>query len=215
MRRQREERTTRRPSAGWSRPGAAARSPCLVRRASASFAINFMRQVRGARIESGTAEGQTPAGAPPAILHGVPEWTSNGCTRFASSLWTRPPKRPATSRPTRPSNLSLSCCESTGRRFNVSSTPSRPTSPRRSGWAPGSSPSTRGPGRPSKTPRKEAKYIKSFALHIEGEAVYAREKADALEAELRPLVGGPIVAAMSKHDTNPANNPQPPKRYRA
>ena len=64
-------------------------------------------------------------------------------------------------------------------------------------------------------PTKEAKYIKSFALHIEGEAVYAREKAEALEAELRPLVGGPIVAAMSKHDTNPANNPQPPKRCRA
>ena len=64
-------------------------------------------------------------------------------------------------------------------------------------------------------PAKEAKYIKSFALHIEGEALYAREKADALEAELRPLVGGSIVAAMSKHDTNPANNPQPPKRYRA
>lgn len=63
-------------------------------------------------------------------------------------------------------------------------------------------------------PAKEAKYIKSFALHVEGEAVYTREKAEALEAELRPLVGGPIVAAMSKHDTNPANNPQPPKRFR-
>ena len=64
-------------------------------------------------------------------------------------------------------------------------------------------------------PAKEAKYVKSFALHVEGEAVYAREKADALESALRPLVGGPIVAAMSKHDTNPATNPQPPKRYRA
>ncbi len=63
-------------------------------------------------------------------------------------------------------------------------------------------------------PAKEAKYIKSFALHVDGEAVYAREKADALEAELAPLVGGPLVTAMSKHDTNPANNPQPPKRYR-
>ena len=64
-------------------------------------------------------------------------------------------------------------------------------------------------------PAKEAKYVRSFALHVGGEAVYAREKADALEKELEPLVGGPIVAAMSKHDTNPANNPQPPKRYRA
>ena len=64
-------------------------------------------------------------------------------------------------------------------------------------------------------PAKEAKYVKSFALHVEGEAVYAREKADALAAELRPLVGEPIVASMSKHYTNPATNPQPPKRYRA
>ena len=64
-------------------------------------------------------------------------------------------------------------------------------------------------------PAKEAKYLKSFALHVEGEAIYAREEADALQADLRPLVGGRIVAAMSKHDTNPANNPQPPKRYRA
>ncbi len=64
-------------------------------------------------------------------------------------------------------------------------------------------------------PAKEAKYVKSFALHVEGQAVYAREAADALEAELRPLVGGPIVVAMSRHDTNPASNPQPPERYRA
>ena len=64
-------------------------------------------------------------------------------------------------------------------------------------------------------PAKKAKYLKSFALHVEGETVYSREKADPLEAELRPLVGGHIVASMSKHDTNPANNPQPPRRYRA
>ena len=63
-------------------------------------------------------------------------------------------------------------------------------------------------------PAKEAKYLKSFALHVEGDAIYAREKADALEAALRPLVGGPIVASMSKHDSNPANNPQPPRRFR-
>ena len=31
-------------------------------------------------------------------------------------------------------------------------------------------------------PVKEAKYLKSFALHVEGDAIYAREKADALEA---------------------------------
>ena len=61
---------------------------------------------------------------------------------------------------------------------------------------------------------KEAKYIKSFTLYVGGDEVYARDKADALEADLEPLVGGDIVTRMAKHDTNPANNPQPPERYR-
>ena len=62
-------------------------------------------------------------------------------------------------------------------------------------------------------PEKEAKYIKSFTLYVGGDEVYAKDKADGLEAALAPLVGGDIVARMTKHDTNPANNPQPPKRY--
>ena len=61
-------------------------------------------------------------------------------------------------------------------------------------------------------PVKARKYLRSFAIHIDGASVYAREKADALEAELRPLVGGGLVTRLSKHDTNPANNPQPPAR---
>ena len=63
-------------------------------------------------------------------------------------------------------------------------------------------------------PTKKAKYLKSFTLYVDGNEVYAKEKADALEAELQPLVGGALVTRMSKHDTNPANNPQPPERYR-
>ena len=63
-------------------------------------------------------------------------------------------------------------------------------------------------------PAKEAKYIKSFTLYVEDDEVYDGAKADALEAELRPLVGGEIVNHMTKHDTNPANNPQPPKSLR-
>jgi hypothetical protein len=39
-------------------------------------------------------------------------------------------------------------------------------------------------------PVKEAKYTKSFALHVGGDEVYERRKADALQAELKPLVGG-------------------------
>lgn len=63
-------------------------------------------------------------------------------------------------------------------------------------------------------PAKEAKYIKAFTLYVDGEEVYDQDKADALEADLMPLVGGVIVTRLTKHDTNPANNPQPPKRYR-
>jgi hypothetical protein len=61
-------------------------------------------------------------------------------------------------------------------------------------------------------PAKKAKYTKSFALYIGGDEVYEKDKADALEAELKPLVGGPIVAKMFKYDTDPAHNPQPPRQ---
>ena len=64
-------------------------------------------------------------------------------------------------------------------------------------------------------PVKKARYVKSFTLHVDGDEVYGKDQADALEADLAPLVGGPAVTAMAKHDTNPANNPQPPKRYRS
>jgi len=60
-------------------------------------------------------------------------------------------------------------------------------------------------------PAKQSKYTKSFALYVGGEEVYAKDKADALEAELKPLVGGPIIAQMFKYDTDPAHNPQPPR----
>jgi hypothetical protein len=63
-------------------------------------------------------------------------------------------------------------------------------------------------------PAKKAKYLNSFTLYVDGNEVYAKEYADALESDLQPLVGGKMVTRMSKHDTNPANNPQPPERYR-
>ncbi|MGI9388294.1 MAG: hypothetical protein ACR2OX_12770 [Methyloligellaceae bacterium] len=63
-------------------------------------------------------------------------------------------------------------------------------------------------------PAKKAKYLESFTLYVDGDEVYAKGKADALEADLQPLVGGGVVIRLSKHDTNPANNPQPPSRYR-
>ncbi len=63
-------------------------------------------------------------------------------------------------------------------------------------------------------PAKQKKYQKSFTLYVDGDEVYAKTKADPLEAELRPLVGGPLVTRLAKHDTNPATNPQMPARYR-
>jgi len=63
-------------------------------------------------------------------------------------------------------------------------------------------------------PEKKEKYLKSFTLYVAGQEVYAKELADALEADLQPLVGGALITRMSKHDTNPANNPQPPAHLR-
>jgi hypothetical protein len=63
-------------------------------------------------------------------------------------------------------------------------------------------------------PAKKAKYLKSFTLYVNGDEVYGKAKADALEAELQPLVGQGLITRLAKHDTNPANNPQPPARYR-
>ena len=58
------------------------------------------------------------------------------------------------------------------------------------------------------------KHIKSFALHVKGRETYTKEEADALEADLQPLVDGKSITRLSRHDTNPANNPQPPERFR-
>jgi hypothetical protein len=63
-------------------------------------------------------------------------------------------------------------------------------------------------------PEKKEKYTKSFTLYAEGKEVYEKEIADALERDLQPLVGTALITRMSKHDTNPANNPQMPERYR-
>ncbi len=63
-------------------------------------------------------------------------------------------------------------------------------------------------------PVKQQKYLKSFTFYVAGEQLYPKEQADALEADLRPLVGGKLVTRMAKLDSNPANNPQMPARFR-
>jgi hypothetical protein len=63
-------------------------------------------------------------------------------------------------------------------------------------------------------PVKRAKYLRSFALHVKGKEVYPMQEADTLEADLLPLVDGKSILRLSRHDTNPANNPQMPERFR-
>ena len=63
-------------------------------------------------------------------------------------------------------------------------------------------------------PAKKAGHIKSFSIHVGGAEVYAKRAADALEAALEPLVGRGVVTRLAKHDTDPANNPQMPEKYR-
>jgi hypothetical protein len=61
-------------------------------------------------------------------------------------------------------------------------------------------------------PAKKEKYLKSFTLYVDDQEVYPKDIADALETNLQPLVARGLIARISKYDTNPANNPQPPDR---
>ena len=61
-------------------------------------------------------------------------------------------------------------------------------------------------------PAKREKYLKSFTIYVDDREVYAKEIADALEADLQPLATSGLIARISRYDTNPANNPQPPER---
>ena len=63
-----------------------------------------------------------------------------------------------------------------------------------------------------KDPAKKEKYLKSFTLYVSEREVYTKEIADALEADLQPLGNSGLITRISKYDTNPANNPQPPRR---
>ena len=59
-------------------------------------------------------------------------------------------------------------------------------------------------------PAKKEKYLRSFTVYVDNREVYAKEIADALEADLQPLATSGLITRISKYDTNPANNPQPP-----
>lgn len=65
-----------------------------------------------------------------------------------------------------------------------------------------------------RNPDKRAKYTKIFTIYVRGEEVYEKSSAEALEQELQPLVGGSVIEDLAKYDSNPANNPQVPTKYR-
>ncbi|MGF6571922.1 hypothetical protein ABH945_004043 [Paraburkholderia sp. GAS333] len=61
-------------------------------------------------------------------------------------------------------------------------------------------------------PEKKAKYLQSFTVYVNGAEVYEKSVTDALEEELLKLVAANGITRVSRFDTNPANNPQPPAR---
>jgi len=60
-------------------------------------------------------------------------------------------------------------------------------------------------------PEKKARYLRSFTVYVDGEEVYPREIADLLQIELSALADAAGIERVVKFDSNPANNPQPPK----
>jgi hypothetical protein len=61
-------------------------------------------------------------------------------------------------------------------------------------------------------PAKKARYLQSFTVYVNGDEVYGKDVADIMEAELLQLVSEDGIQRVSRFDTNPANNPQPPKQ---
>ena len=64
-----------------------------------------------------------------------------------------------------------------------------------------------------KNTSKVDKYHNSYTIYVNSEEVYPKEVADSLENHLTEIVDGKFIIRISKHDTNPANNPQPPSKY--
>ncbi|SAL54254.1 hypothetical protein AWB67_02406 [Caballeronia terrestris] len=62
------------------------------------------------------------------------------------------------------------------------------------------------------SPEKKAKYLRVFTVYVDGEEIYREETANQLHAELTALAGPDGIERVMKFDTNPANNPQPPRQ---
>lgn len=53
-----------------------------------------------------------------------------------------------------------------------------------------------------------------FAIYVNEAQIYSKDQADAIEYDLRPLLANGRIIALTKHDSNPQNNPQPPAHLR-
>ena len=61
---------------------------------------------------------------------------------------------------------------------------------------------------------KIEKYNNSYTVYINSEEVYSENLANNIEHDLLGLLDKETVLRISKHDTNPKNNPQPPSKYK-
>ena len=61
-------------------------------------------------------------------------------------------------------------------------------------------------------PEKKAKHLKSFAFYEGNNQVYSKKLALSIEKRLKNLDSGSDILEINFIDSNPANNPQPPKR---
>jgi hypothetical protein len=61
-------------------------------------------------------------------------------------------------------------------------------------------------------PARKAKYLETFTVYVDDEAIYEKSVADSLEAGLTALVDTVQIKSIARFDTNPANSPQPPAR---
>ena len=59
---------------------------------------------------------------------------------------------------------------------------------------------------------KKIKYLKSFKIYVNGEQLYEKKTADYLESEIKKLNEKKILK-INKYNSDPKNNPQPPKKY--
>ncbi|ARP88492.1 hypothetical protein CAL13_02985 [Bordetella genomosp. 9] len=61
-------------------------------------------------------------------------------------------------------------------------------------------------------PDKRAKYQRVFTVYVQDQEVYDEDVANALQAELSALGQASGILRIDKFDTNPAHNPQPPRK---